>query len=80
MLLSQELLHLREAYRSFRKKVVSLQNEVDSLHRILLFLFFFLGFFLVAGGGGWGRCEKERNWGRKGELTGICLLIIITTG
>ena len=51
MLLSQELLHLREAYRSFRKKVVSLQNEVDSLHRILLFLFCFLGVFLVAGGG-----------------------------
>ena len=54
MLLSQELLHLREAYRSFRKKVVSLQNEVDSLHRILLFLFCFLGVFLVAGGGGMG--------------------------
>ena len=42
------------------------------------FLLFF--FFSVAGGGGeerLGRCKKERNEGRKGQLTGICLLIII---
>ena len=68
MLLSQELLHLREACRSFRKKVVSpqvvsLQNEVDSLHRILLFLFCFVGVFLVAGGGEDGVDVKRKEIG-----------------
>ena len=44
------------------------------------FCFCLLGFFFfVAGGGGAGGDTKRKEI-RKGELTGICLLIIITTG